>query len=143
MTDHLNGGTPRDEAIVAARDWARRAALGMVRDSGRTVVARPVFHSRPDLDMTVRDAESMAGLRAARRLQVAAEGLARGYMQQAREDGHTWHEIGTALGLARMAADQETSLSQAAYDHAVGDPRTDHAGAADGRSHGPVPIVGM
>ncbi len=93
--------------------------------------------------MTVRDAESMAGLRAARRLQVAAEGLARGYMQQAREDGHTWHEIGTALGLARMAADQETSLSQAAYDHAVGDPRTDHAGAADGRSHGPVPIVGM
>jgi hypothetical protein len=99
----------------------------MVRDSGGAVVAGHVIRSRPDLDMTVRDAESMAGLRAARRLQVAAEGLARTYIQQAREDGHTWHEIGTALGLAKSAADRETSLSQAAYDHAVGDPPTEHA----------------
>jgi hypothetical protein len=122
-----NSGAARDKAVVAARDWARRAVLGMVRDSGGTVAARPVFHSQPDLEMTVRDAESMAGLRAARCLQLAAEGLARGYIRQAREDGHAWHEIGAALGLAKSAADQETSLSQAAYDHAVGDPPTEYA----------------
>ena len=91
------------------------------------MITKPVFRSQPEVDMTVRDAESMAGLQAAHHLQLAAEGLARGYIQQAREDGHSWHDIGTALGIAKNAADQETSPSQAAYDHAAGNPRTDHS----------------
>ena len=143
MTDTLGDGPPRDEAVVAAREWARRAVLEMVRDSGGALVTRPVIRSQPDLDMTVRDAEPVAGLRAARSLQLAAEGLAHGYIRQAREDGHAWHEIGAALGLAKSATDQETSLSQAAYDHAVGDLAPITPGVTGGRSRGPAPIAGI
>jgi hypothetical protein len=120
------GGAPQDDAAVT-REWALRAVLGMVLESGGTTVTRSIFRSRPEVDMTVRDASPVAGLRAARRLQLAAEGLTRGYIQQAREDGHTWHEIGTALGLPRSEADQETSLPQAAYNHAMGDSQSDHS----------------
>ena len=91
------------------------------------MITRPTFRSQPEVDMTVRDAESMAGLQAARHLQLAAEGLTRGYIQQAREDGHSWYEIGTALGLVKNAAAQEASPSQAAYDHAAGDPCAEHS----------------
>ena len=88
----------------------------MVRETGGRNVSRPVFRDRPDLDMTVTDAETVAGMKAADRLTRAARALSLGYVRQAREDGRTWHEIGDALGLADRAEPDEP-IAYAAFNH--------------------------
>ena len=90
----------------------------MVRETGGRTIERPVFRSSPELDMTIADAESLAGVRAATRLGNAAHRLTTDYVRQAREDGHSWHEVGMALGLGDEA-EHGGSLASAAYDYAA------------------------
>jgi len=86
-----------------------------------------MFSQRPDLHMTTTDAEPMAGIQAVRQVQHAARRLTREYVRQAREDGHTWQEIGAALDLSASAAHRGVSLADAAYDDITGDPDGEHA----------------
>jgi hypothetical protein len=88
----------------------------MVSESGGHTVSRPVFRSRPDLDMTVTDTEPVAGMQAATGLMRAARALSLDYVRQAREDGHTWHEIGDALALTGNPERGE-SIAYAAFNY--------------------------
>lgn len=119
MTRH----TGRGRATNLTRRWAQRAVLDIARQSGGRIVTRTVFRDRPDLDMRVPSAEPMLGIRIAAGLEQAARRLAGDYVAQAREDGHAWHEIGTALGFAPVA-ELGVSIAEAAYGYAAGEPGT-------------------
>jgi hypothetical protein len=80
------------------RQWARRAVFGIVRETGGQIIERPMFRRDPESGPT-RDAEPVAGLRAARDVELAARFCARGCIRHAREAGHDWHEIRAALGI--------------------------------------------
>ena len=129
MTDQGEPGIGQEDAkhADAARQWTRRAVLDIVSQSGGRTVARPMFSQRPDLHMTTTDAEPMAGIQAVRQVEHAARRLTREYVRQAREDGHTWQEIGAALGLSASAAHRGVSLAEAAYDDIAGDPDSEYA----------------
>ena len=118
VTYSTKSETLQGRAGDAARQWARRAVPGIVRESGGRIAARPVFRDRPDLDLTVTDADSMSGLEAATKLTSAVRRLILDYARQAREDGHSWHELGVALGF-REDADSGISVADAAYDFAA------------------------
>ena len=124
MSDHGEPGISQTPAGVAdeARQWTRRAVLDMVRKSGGHTVTRPMFRDRPSLHMTTTDVEPMAGIRAVRQIEYSTRGLTREYARQAREDGHTWHEIGAALGLSASADHRGVPLADAAYDEVADDP---------------------
>jgi len=119
VTNQAPDRTVRQYAADLARQWAARAVLGIVRDSGGQVVERPVFRDRSDLDLKVTGADPMAGLRAATGLKQASRKLSLDYVRYVREDGHSWHDIGVALG---FSDDTELGISaaEAAYDYAAG-----------------------
>jgi hypothetical protein len=119
VTDRHSSCGTSEKTVELARQWAQRAVLSIVRESGGQTVARPVFRDRPDLDMTVTENESLGGLQAAVQLKHAAMRLTLEYARQAREDGHSWQEIGVALGFVRLA-ESDVSVASAAYDYAVG-----------------------
>jgi hypothetical protein len=109
------------ESRLAGRE-VLAAVQRIVRDTGGQFVTRPMFSGEPD-GPTTRDAEPLAGLRAARAAELAARGLARGYVRAAREDGHTWAEIGAALGLVVGGDDGAgDSIAGAAFRYAAGPP---------------------
>jgi hypothetical protein len=110
-----------DKARDLARQWARRAVLGIVHESGGRIVARPVFRSQPDLDLTVADADAISGLEAATKLTSAVRRLILDYARHAREDGRSWREIGLAIGLGNVA-DAGGDVADAAYDDLAGTP---------------------
>lgn len=116
----------RVTAISTARNAARRAAITLARDAGAPVITRPLFHGA---ETTVQDVEPLAGLLAAREIELGARHTAHGYIRDAREAGHSWHEVGTALGLAPGAdADQVAqTVGEAAYTYAAGRPDTETA----------------
>jgi hypothetical protein len=124
MTDQGEPGSREAHAEIAAaaRQGARRAVLDIVRKSGGSTVTRPMFRDRPDLGPGVPDAEAIAGIRAARQVEHAARQLGLEYVRKAREDGHSWHEIGAALELGADAAQRGVSLAEAAYDYAADEP---------------------
>jgi hypothetical protein len=113
-----SSGISRSETIDLARQLTRRAVHEVVRATGGRTTARQVFRDRPDLDMTVTEVEPLAGLRAATQLKHAAHRLTLDYARQAREDGRSWHEIGTGLGLGGPEP-YCTSPAAAAYDYAT------------------------
>ena len=98
MTKQTTSGAAPHQAADLARQWVTRAVLGIVRESGGQVVHRSVFRDRPDLNLRVTGAEPMAGLRAASALKMATRRLLLDYIRYAREDGHTWRNIGVGLG---------------------------------------------
>jgi hypothetical protein len=116
MTSHHD----RDYAVSTE---ARNAAYRLARDAGAQLITRPLFHGA---NLTTRDVEPAAGLRAARDLELAARRLALDYIRQAREAGHTWHDIGTALDLTPDPQAGHTA-AEAAFDYAAGDRDTHHA----------------
>src|SRR5262249_35458105 len=87
------------------------AAIAEERSTFRLELAT----SAPDL--TIRDLEPLDGARAARDIELGARHAARGYIRQAREAGHSWEQIGQALGVAPNAdADQAPlTVAPAAY----------------------------
>jgi hypothetical protein len=110
----------------AARNQTRAAIQRLALDSGAPVIQRPLFAGS---DITVRDVEPLAGARAARDIEHAAQRSARDYIRQARETGHSWHQIGTALGLKPGTDAQQTgdTPAEAAFTYAAGHPDTHYA----------------
>jgi hypothetical protein len=117
----------RDSALnrIRAADlaWqhARQAILGTVRETGGRTVTRPVFRDHPGLDMTLTDAEAIAALQASAAIAHALRRITCEYVRRAREDGHSWTDVGTALGLDHAAGDSRPA-AEAAYDLVAGEP---------------------
>jgi hypothetical protein len=110
----------REQRIRAARAAARRAALDLAVRDGATVVSRPAFRGA---DSVVRDVEPLAGLRAIREIELGARYHARDYIRDAREAGHSWRQIGAAMGLVPVGEPDlagETAAEAAAYTYAAG-----------------------
>ncbi len=105
---------------------AVRAIRDLARDRGAELITRPNF---PGSRTTVHDLEPLTGARAARDIELVSRHAAREYIRQAREAGHSWDQIGQALGVAPNAdADQaEPTIAEAAYTYATGNPQTDTA----------------
>jgi hypothetical protein len=110
----------------AIRDHARRAVIGLARGRGAEFTTREAYRGS---DSTVRDLEPLTGARAARDIELGARHAARDYIRQAREAGHSWDQIGQALGVAPNTDAVQTGLSvaEAAYTYAAGSPYTDTA----------------
>ena len=126
MPDPASGPSEQASQFAAIRDHARSAVIGLARGRGAEFTTRPMV---PDSDLTVRDLEPLDGARAARDIELGARHAARDYIRQAREAGHSWEQIGHALGVAPNAdADQAgLTVAEAAYTYAAGSPHTDTA----------------
>src|ERR1022692_3611209 len=116
----------REKAVSAARRAAHRAVFDLARDQGAQVISRPAYRGAQS---TIHDVEPLAGLRAAREVELGARFSTRNYIRDAREAGHTWQEIGTALDLtpggeADLAG---STIAEAAYSYAAGRPDTETA----------------
>lgn len=110
---------------LTARNLARRALLDLAQDAGIPSITRPAYRDGP----TVRDIGPLAGADVSRQLELAAREHVCDYIRAAREAGHTWHDIGTAMRLvpdgdAQQAGD---TIAEAAFTYAAGHPGTDHA----------------
>ncbi len=116
----------REKAVSAARRAARRAAIDLARDEGAQVISRPAFRGA---QATIQDVEPLAGLRAAREVELGARHGARNYIRDAREAGNTWQDIGTALDLTPggEAGLAGGTTAEAAYSYAAGSPDTETA----------------
>jgi hypothetical protein len=116
----------REKAVSAARRAARRAAIDLARGQGAQVISRPAFRGAQS---AIQDIEPLAGLRAAREVELGARYNARSYVRDAREAGHTWQQIGTALDLAPggEAGIAGSTVAEAAYSYAAGSPDTETA----------------
>jgi hypothetical protein len=126
MPDPASGPDERAQQFAAIRDHARRALIGLARDRGAGFTTREAYRGS---GTTVRDLEPLTGARAARDIELGARHAARDYIRQAREAGHSWDQIGHALGVAPNADADQTGLSvaEAAYTYATGNPYTDTA----------------
>ena len=122
MTTQHNPGEQRR----AAHSLALRALLDLARDAGTPIIARPAFRGS---HATVPDVEPLAGLNVSRRLELAAREHAADYVRAAREAGHSWHDIGTALGLVPGGDVQQAgeTVADAAFTYAAGHPDTETA----------------
>jgi hypothetical protein len=116
------GNDPGDPAT--ATHTARRAIISLARDRGAELTSRPIV---PGSGLTIRDPPPLDGARAARDIELGARHAARDYIRAARESGHTWDQIGHALGLAPDTNRTEESVAEAAYTYTAGSPRTDTA----------------
>lgn len=116
---------PREQRRVAS-NLARRAMLDLASAVGAQIVTRPAFRGS---HATVRDIEPLAGLAASRQLEVAAREHAAGYVRAAREAGHSWQDIGNALGLIPGGDAQQAgeTVAEAAFTYAAGHPDTETA----------------
>jgi hypothetical protein len=116
----------RQQVIDAARNAARNATYTIARDNGAAVITRPAY---PGSDRTVRDVEPLAGLATARDLELAARTTAVDHIRRAREAGHSWQEIGTAMHIRPNGDPQQAgdTVAEAAYTYAAGHPDTEHA----------------
>ncbi len=110
-----------EQRAAAARETARREAQRLARDTGADVISRPVLPGGPDIP----DVEPLAGATAARDLELAAHRTARDYIARARQAGHDWTQIGTALGLTPGRDEPGATSADAAWGYAAGPPETD------------------
>ncbi len=110
----------------AARTVAHRAMLDLARGDGIPVASYPPYPGAPAATPEV---AALTGLNLSRRIELAAREHSRSYIRAAREAGHTWHDIGTALGLVPGGDAQQEgeTVAEAAFTYAAGHPGTDHA----------------
>jgi hypothetical protein len=123
----------RNRPTRSARRAARNATFTLAHYAGcAEAITRPAY---PGSDRTVRDVGPLAGMYAARDLELAARDCALGYIRRAREAGCTWREIGIAMHLTPGRDPQQNgeTMAEAAYAYAAGNPSGDLA-AGDGRS---------
>lgn len=116
----------RVRAADAARSEVRRSVFALARRAGAQLISRPIFRGA---QAQVRDVEPLAGARLARDLELSARATVREYISAAREAGHSWHDIGTAMNLrpngdAQQAGD---TVADAAYTYAAGHPGSENA----------------
>jgi hypothetical protein len=115
-----------EQQRYAARAHARRAIHDLAIKAGARIITRPLF---PGANAQERDVDPLAGLAASRRLEIAVWQHTRDYVRAAREAGHSWRDIGTALdrtpGSDLRQAGQ--TAAEAAFNYAAGDPQTEHA----------------
>jgi hypothetical protein len=109
-----------------ARATTRRAIQSIAIDNGAQIVSRPMYQGS---DTTVSDVEPLPAMRAARDLELAARHAAHAYVRAAREGGHSWEEIGTALELQPNGDAQQTgdTVAEAAFTYVTGAPDSEHA----------------
>ena len=126
MPDSASGPDERAREFAAIRDHARQAVAGLARDRGAEFTTRDADRGS---GMTVRDLEPLDGARAARDIELGARHEAREYIRAARAAGHSWEQIGQALGVVPNGdADQAgPTVAEAAYTYAAGSPYTDTA----------------
>lgn len=107
--------------ITAARRAARRAAMDLAVEAGASVITRP---AHPGARPVIRDVGPIPGLRAAREIELGAQHVLRNYIRDAREAGHSWHQIGTAMRLqpARQPGQEAETAAEAAFTYAAGRP---------------------
>jgi hypothetical protein len=103
------------------RQQVRHAILSIVPKLGGHLLTRPWFRDRPDRGMTVSDAEPMAALQACAAIGQALRPITHEYVRRAREYGHSWPDIGIALGLQQTGGNG-VSAAEAAYDRVAGEP---------------------
>jgi hypothetical protein len=116
-----------DPGERARASWAaRQAVVGLARDRGAELTTRAMF---PGSDLTARDLGPLDGARAARDIELGARHAARDYIRAAREAGHSWEQIGQAIGVTPNAeADQAgETIAEAAYTYATESPGTETA----------------
>jgi hypothetical protein len=111
----------RRKAVGMAAERVYRAVLDIVSETAGTA-----FPGAP-APGGKRDAKPLAGLRAAREVELAARYYACRFIREAREDGLTWGDISTALLLGPGAEEPGVSPAHVAYSYAVGDPELDSA----------------
>jgi hypothetical protein len=116
----------RETTIRYARNAARRAAIDLAVHDGAQVIRRPLFRGDP---ATVPDVEPLAGMRAAREIELGARDAIHGYIRDARHAGRSWHQIGTALGLVPGGDAQQVgdTVGEAAFTFAAGNPHSEIA----------------
>lgn len=102
----------------AARRETRAVVHRLVLGSGGKVAPVPI---RGMPDITTMEPEPLAGIAAARAVELNARRLARDCIRTAREAGHGWARIGEALGLTLASGAPAT----AAFDYAAGLPLSD------------------
>jgi len=124
MTATPSDPSAESRVIDAARAAARSTIEGLALDHGAQVVTRPAFRGS---DRAVKDVEPLAGLRAAREVELAARYAGRDYIRYAREAGHSWHDIGVALNLSPGGDIGAESVGEAAFTYAAGNPDNEHA----------------
>jgi hypothetical protein len=126
MPDSAIGSDERTRQFAAIRDHALQAVIGLARCRGVEFTTRNAYRGS---DTAGRDLEPLDGARAARDIELGARHAARDYIRQAREAGHSWDQIGHALGITPNADTDQTGLSvaEAAYTYAAGNPHTDTA----------------
>jgi photosystem II stability/assembly factor-like uncharacterized protein len=78
------------------RSHIRDVIHEMVRAAGGQTVIRPVIGDEEG--WTTEGPDPLTGITLARDLEFAARGAVRGYVRQAREAGHSWPQIGAAMG---------------------------------------------
>ena len=110
-----NSREAREKAVSDARWAARRAAISLARDQGAQVISRPAYRGAQS---AIQDVEPLAGLRAAREVELGARHTGRGYIRDAREAGHTWQQIGTGLDLT--TGGEAGTAAEEAYSYATG-----------------------
>ncbi len=108
----------RQDAVTSAASDAYRAVLASVRRlaeaEGTEIRELPVW---PGAFSTMRYAEPLAGIRAARTLARAAERAVGDYVKHARRDGISWQETGEALGLAENGQRTGYDLAVRAFEY--------------------------
>jgi len=100
--------------------------LDLASAVGAQATTRPAFRGS---HATVPDVEPLAGLAASRRLELAAREHGADYVRAAREAGHSWQDIGNALGLVPDGDAQQAgeTVAETAFTYAAGHPDTETA----------------
>jgi len=116
----------REETARIARAAARRAAFDLARHGGAEIISRPPYRGARTV---IPDVEPLAGMRAAREIELGSRRIVRDYIRDAREAGHSWRAIGAAMDLTPGGEPDLAgeTVAEAAFSYAAGHPDTDTA----------------
>ena len=129
-----NSREARQKAVWAARRQpaAPRSTSPATRARRSSAAPPTAVPSRPS-----RTSSPSPGCARPARSSSAPATATRGYIRDAREAGHTWQQIGTALDLT--PGGEAGTAAEAAYSYAAGNPTTETAlGGTARRSRGPA-----
>jgi hypothetical protein len=101
-----------------ARALARQAASDLARQAEAQASSQSAFRGPHG---TASGVDPLAGLAASRQIELAARSHAADYIRAAREAGHTWQDIGSALKPHADAQQAGDDVAEAAFTYAAGD----------------------